>query len=338
MYTRCTHCNAWLRLTARQLREALGQVRCGDCLCVFNALVNLEEQSPPPMRRFRLEPFTRRSSVDGQTPASAMPRLFQFEPQDADAMNDDSSVTEGPAEVGAQSTRLGEQSSAAAEPPQSVELKDALHGASQSALSDAPTGRSISANAEEERGPAESPPDVATSDVPPALQEDVRRLTEWRSPLRHVASTVAATALSLALALQYVWFQPEDLVRRYPRSGPWVVKFCAHTGCNLTGLDNRELIRMVDRTVRIHPTYDGALQIEAQVVNESGQSQSLPDLRFSLFDVTGSVIARRLFTPGQYLLDTELMGTRMRPAQVVSIRLDLIAPDDTAVSFEFEFI
>lgn len=46
MYTQCPQCHAVFQLTAEQLKAAGGDVRCGQCLTIFNALENLSEAPP----------------------------------------------------------------------------------------------------------------------------------------------------------------------------------------------------------------------------------------------------------------------------------------------------
>lgn len=50
MLTRCPHCATAFRVTPEQLRIRGGQVRCGHCQGVFNALDYLEEEGPMPTR------------------------------------------------------------------------------------------------------------------------------------------------------------------------------------------------------------------------------------------------------------------------------------------------
>ncbi len=50
METTCNQCNSRFRLTEKQLRQAYGKVRCGECGCIFNALhglKNYEGELPP---------------------------------------------------------------------------------------------------------------------------------------------------------------------------------------------------------------------------------------------------------------------------------------------------
>ncbi len=46
MFTQCPRCDAIFQLSASQLRAASGDVRCGQCLSVFNALNHLSEDLP----------------------------------------------------------------------------------------------------------------------------------------------------------------------------------------------------------------------------------------------------------------------------------------------------
>ena len=51
METRCEHCHSRFRVTDQQLQRALGQVRCGECGEVFNAMVNLQSLSQEDMAK-----------------------------------------------------------------------------------------------------------------------------------------------------------------------------------------------------------------------------------------------------------------------------------------------
>ena len=46
MYTRCTHCETFFRVTREQLQISSGQVKCGRCQQVFDAFATLTSQLP----------------------------------------------------------------------------------------------------------------------------------------------------------------------------------------------------------------------------------------------------------------------------------------------------
>ena len=47
MLTRCPHCQTAFRVTSEQLKLRQGQVRCGECRGVFNALESLADEAVP---------------------------------------------------------------------------------------------------------------------------------------------------------------------------------------------------------------------------------------------------------------------------------------------------
>ena len=57
MYTRCPECSTIFRVTAAQLRAALGEVSCGSCRTTFNALTALTEDLPELTEAVVLDPI-----------------------------------------------------------------------------------------------------------------------------------------------------------------------------------------------------------------------------------------------------------------------------------------
>lgn len=74
METTCNQCQSRFRLTEKQLRQAYGKVRCGECGCVFNALHNLQnyEGELPPDYFAALE--------DDETEIEQTRPISEFEP------------------------------------------------------------------------------------------------------------------------------------------------------------------------------------------------------------------------------------------------------------------
>jgi len=48
--TRCPHCETRFRVTKKQLAAANGKVRCGHCLCVFNAIEHAQPEESEPQQ------------------------------------------------------------------------------------------------------------------------------------------------------------------------------------------------------------------------------------------------------------------------------------------------
>ena len=176
-------------------------------------------------------------------------------------------------------------------------------------------------------------------EIPIALRADYARKAESQPGVWSRAAVIGLSLVALLLLpAQYAWFMPDDLVRRYPLARPVVEQFCASAGCEYQSRQNRGDIELVSRDVRIHPRYEGALQVQAAFSNRGPDAQTYPQLRFTLFNVNGDVIASRLFSPQEYLQVADASALRFKSGQTTQIQLDLLAPDDAAVSFEFEFI
>jgi hypothetical protein len=184
---------------------------------------------------------------------------------------------------------------------------------------------------------SERPTSLTPTPMPEVLREDLQRLGAPPSA-GHVGLWLAATALLLALGLQYLWFAPEDLARRFPLLATPVERFCLQAGCMVRPERAPERIRMISRDVRVHPRYEGALLVTATFSNTAPWPQPFPRLRFTLYDVNGEVIAARVFAPSQYLTGVLPADAPLPPGQPVQVSLEMVAPEEAAVSFEFDFL
>lgn len=199
---------------------------------------------------------------------------------------------------------------------------------------------------EDDETEEESPPtlgvandDASDSGVPEALKEDLARSEAERRALWKTALlTLAALMLLAGLALQYAWFQPARVLAAYPQAGPWLQAFCVATGCRLPERRDPSMIRILARDVRVHPRYEGALLVSATLINAAPHAQPYPRVQFSVFNVNGQTIASRVFTPEEYLSQDLDPGGDMSPGKPLQISLELIAPEDAAVSYEFRFL
>jgi predicted Zn finger-like uncharacterized protein len=75
LQTTCTHCNSVFRINIEQLDAARGQVRCSQCMQVFNALINLENYSGQPI----LETHDAEQELEVSSDHNTEPSLFSKE-------------------------------------------------------------------------------------------------------------------------------------------------------------------------------------------------------------------------------------------------------------------
>lgn len=175
--------------------------------------------------------------------------------------------------------------------------------------------------------------------VPDVLREDLERIRALRRAQRRRGLYLLGSALLLVgLTLQYAWFMPGDVIARYPQARPLLAGFCTVTRCTLPARRDPHLIRLLSRDVRMHPKYEGALRITATLENTAPYTQPYPPMQFTLFNVNGQVIATRRFLPKEYLAPGTDVAAGMPPGTPIQIALNVLAPEQAAVSFEFRFL
>ena len=201
----------------------------------------------------------------------------------------------------------------------------------------------VDPDAFEDGGGGNAPPTLShagdADDVPEVIREDLARVeAERRGRWKQSALILVALLLLATLAVQYAWFRPAELLAGYPQARPWLETLCRYTGCSVPDRRVPSEIQMLARDVRVHPGYEGALLISATLVNSASHAQPYPRLQFSVFNVNGQTIASRIFEPEEYLSpDLDPKGD-MSPGKPLQIALELIAPEEAAISYEFRFL
>ena len=136
----------------------------------------------------------------------------------------------------------------------------------------------------QEFGIDESPiPAVPESDYPRVLEADIARLERVAARGR-TGKILAAISVGLivVLGIQYAWFMPQDMASRYPQTRNFLTVFCRHTGCTLIEQRDPAQVQVVSRDVRVHPKFEGALLVTAQLVNVANFAQPYPLMEFTL--------------------------------------------------------
>lgn len=409
MYAQCPFCSAIFRVSAQQLGAAEGQVRCGGCHEVFNAITHLRDDDY--VEHAVVDALARQDDELGQAPAfeperspssitgdagSPLPgdgsqthwssdavSIDPSRPSDPPAPSETADVPPGAGladlVAGSPATRPPDSSEASA----AAALAESARGFDEPAEDarpvdgEPPAGlTSIRVDASERLGqftpPASADPvaedelsprapesvagddvpgpynaiggtamgnDVDPGAVPEAIRADLERLQRARSERRRSSLYwIGAALLALVWIAQAVWFDPLAATRSYPQWRDQVQAFCDLTGCVLPVQREPSLIRVVSRDVRVHPRYEGALQITATLVNSAPFRQPYPHMSFSLYNVNGQTIATRTFAPAEYLGAITQAGGMFEPGVPVQLALEMLAPDDVAVSFEFKFL
>lgn len=375
MLTQCPQCNTVFRLRPEQLDAAGGKVRCGQCHSVFDATQHLIEEQAPEQRESRTPPPPTRAetaTIPAPEPARAVEPAESVEPMEAVAaeeaddfsfhldqlFNDTSSgPVPTPAPVPAPDEPFGEDQietlltpdeANAHEPelpwhqeeapPVQIEIPD------DSVTADDLTHLVIDEN-EDAVAEFDLPdPELTTASplatgaretlAPPLLGDtpDVRRGSSGWSTL---GWTFAILLLLAALVGQYAYLNSADLVQ-YPQLRPALELLCRYSGCSLPPRRDVKDITLLERDIRSSDKYQGVLVITATLVNRAPFAQPYPDVEVSMRDLSGNVVASRLFRPREYLAGG-LPRTLFASQATAQLELRVADPGADAVGFEFTF-
>lgn len=149
---------------------------------------------------------------------------------------------------------------------------------------------------------------------------------------------VPAVLLLLAVAGFQYWFFSMDRFAQLPEHRPYYLTVCRYLGCDVPEYDNVSLLVTRELVVRSHPDRDQALMIDVLLRNSGDFRQVFPGLQLRFYDISGSVVARRVFGMRDYL-GGEMRGLRFIPAKTeVRISLDIMDPGIEAVGYEMDVV
>jgi predicted Zn finger-like uncharacterized protein len=157
------------------------------------------------------------------------------------------------------------------------------------------------------------------------------------SPIRFIFSLLAIVILLGTLLVQLAMFRGSELIEKLPALQPVVDRICSGLPCRYSGPRDVSQIKLINRDVRLHPSANNALRINATFVNRAPFKQPYPVMTITLSDLSGAVIAQRSFTPAEYLGGMNQPNLLMPSGQPVRVKLEVVDPGKDAVNFEFTF-
>lgn len=194
----------------------------------------------------------------------------------------------------------------------------------------------------------QSSPAPLSAEVTPALSISAQRdytnqpiRLDWRPKKKPWKRWLAWSLLNVLAVLllvgQYTQHNFTQLARQ-DSTRPWLEALCPLIGCQLpTKVDVRH-IKSSNLLVRSHPEFSGALLVDAIIYNRASFAQPFPLLELTFSDQHNQVVAKRLFTPLEYLAG-ELAGQKHMPPQTpIHIALEVLEPSGGVMSYQLSFI
>ena len=301
MYTQCPACQTVFRVTMEQLRAHDGLVRCGHCQKVFNADQQLFDDIPDAQPDVKPAAEKKRAAAKTKEPIERPTKRGKTKPP---------TKTKKPTPV--------------AEKPAEVEIETAAE-------------EIVLETTAEERWQPPTPP------IEKSKPENFERISEilFSSRRRRPASAwwIAGSALLLlVLGAQAIYFY-RDTLASSPVLLPILRDACTQIGCDLRPTTDVGRIELVQPTsIAAHPKYENVLRLRATMVSRSPAPQPYPLMEVTLTDNVGNILARRAFTPREYLERSAFAQSDMLPHVAVSALLDMTNPDGKASGYEINFV
>lgn len=313
MLTTCTECGTRFRLSAEQLRQADGKVRCGRCGTVFDAFIHLHGDDGTP---WSLPP----DAAAGARTMQPLPAP-DAEPQTLDADTEN---------------LLGETDDLPVAPAGRIEPRiDDLFGdldaghESPYTLPDVEHQPDVSDTLVEELDALEAVPDrLPDAELPPhehlVAHPNRRRHRLWWG--------IASVMLTVLLAAQLVNANRQVLSRNLV-IGSSLSALYSLLGHPLAAPQALDAWQISNTNVTSDPDAPGALSITGSLANTANFSQAWPLLRVELTDRYGDMARVRDFQPAQYL-PADQVATLPAPGSATHFRIDVVDPGPDAVGFQ----
>ena len=341
------------RVTGAILRAGHGQVECGQCHSIFDAIEHLIDDVPPgpmPEPAAALEPAT--ALGDSQTEngeaslssgemqwANDLP-TGEFQLKDGEIIP---VADRGSAEIPDENSEARYFIEEPGEPEEitlegdSIEISG-VYRTAEHAAPGAPT--------EEEAEPLLQPLHSTAAPHssyrraaanPFAAQEDLAadQGVHEGDARRAVTWGILSLLLLIGLAVQVVHHYRQDLVRD-PRLGPELLKL--YSTLNLPLAPNWDVTgyQIQQWGVAADPAASGTLRLRASILNRAGFAQPYPLLKLSLEDRWGEQVGAREFEPSEYLSPGTPADRLLAPNQPVNADIGIVDPGEDAVGFHVD--
>ena len=175
--------------------------------------------------------------------------------------------------------------------------------------------------------------------IPFQLRDDIRSLQTSSSRRWHPLLSFSLIIVLLIISgSQLAFFRAHELVKLSPATRPLLEAFCENIGCHYSGPRDIKQIQLISRDVRLHPKEKNALLISAAMINNAHFAQPYPDIHIRLSDISGNVIAERIFNAKTYMGKLSNPFLLMKSKTPVHINFEVVDPGKDAVNFEFTFL
>jgi predicted Zn finger-like uncharacterized protein len=263
MITHCPSCHTHFRVHAEQLAARAGQVRCGKCGRVFDALEHLIEEIAP------------------ARPPLPTPEFEAPHADIADTEHAPEPATTEAADVGAEEAQ--ERAIAEAE-DMAAETAELAAETPEAAISEPLLAEPANVDAE-----------ASSFDFGPvAAAEPDKSARRW-------SWLLGALFLLLILLAQAVYHYRSAITLLFPESKPYAVALCTTLGCELPLPRRIDQMSIEASDLQADTTNPSVMVLSATLKNRAIFNQQHPLLELTLTDAQDQPVVRRVLAPQDYL-------------------------------------
>lgn len=340
--TRCPNCHALFRVAADQLKLRGGLVRCGACHQVFDATGTLSyiddaTASTPAhpaapavgtvIAAIRKAESTASESLDGHVASAAEPEPAL--PTADTLASAEESAAEVPAEAG--STVVAD-----------TWVEEGLPTADQQGLTEqqVDVAAGVAATDARQAGEAGLPGRPSAGDetavAGPVTPSFLREADAQKKRRRQALFGVGALLLLALLLMQLAVTFRSELLARFPQARPALEGLCKAFRCTVNWPARGDLLAVVGSELQALPG-TSAYELTAVVRNRGSMTLALPAIELTLSDTLNRTVARKVFSPADYLAGESDPQGRMRaglePGADLTVRIAFEAHDVNAAGF-----
>ena len=327
--TKCPRCGAMFRVVADQLKLRGGLVRCGQCRTVFDAIGSLTYVDDAALTMPRPEapdsPKAAAAAAPREAPGDTAPpaaAAAAARPRGESRRTHDSAERKRKALGPATTLRIAPR----AAPVATVSLEAPFKGAAEPTTTPATT-REEQAMSEGgvptllAPGAGGEPADLGTRaslegievievSPPPEAEPAMASLADEpefirsarRGPRRGFSIVFSGGALLLALlaVAQLMVIFRSDVMVQWPAARPALLHLCQAFGCKLEWPTQPDQLAVIGSELQSIAGTD-VLELTAVIRNRAAFTQALPGLEVTLSDTQNRPVARKVFSPADYL-------------------------------------
>lgn len=326
--TRCPNCSTSFRVTDEQLAAHQGKVRCGRCSFIFNArdfLQRIEAEAISSSTTKGIAPTVSAEKATKSIPPAAhstpVPNALQSEEQQSNrgqpihTASAASTTIEPAFPVGEPNDKLDKPSVSAKE---ERDLQRALARLIKSTRRQKtrktrkPNRHTIDASTIAQRmadnatpAGANSPEIDSDAEYRPILDDtDDLFLPPKRSRWSWLWS-LGSLLLTISLLAQLAYNYRLELSQEFPALRPKWLALCSHLACDMPLPRQADLLRSEWSELTYIPDHPTLIQVKATLRNLAPFEQALPKLELTLTDESERVVAKKIFSPAEYLAQSD---------------------------------